>query len=393
MRAEAGRSPAALPPALRFIVAAATSPEAAADLRMAPEDWPLLTAVGHRHGLAAVVPPALDARSDVPSAVREQAHDFARARAAVALHGMSGVVRLSRALRQAGIPCVALKGPAFSEWLYGSIAFRRFSDLDLLVLPEHRDAAYEVIRAQGYALPDGMSVRTARVIYGDLGAWPLTTREALPVDLHWRLAQRRFPSPLRAQQVVAAAHPLSGGRPEVHVPSATHTAVLTLLHASKHLWCTLEMVLSIARLMRRPDIDWPLAESLLRRSHGWRGSVTGLLLASELFETPLPAIAIDRRSVDASTELRDAALTALLKPAGEFSDRWQERRAHRAALDGLSDRLRYDAWRLAAPTPLEWAWCPLPDGLAALYAPLRLVRLGHAAARRLFPASRRRLQD
>ena len=43
--------------------------------------------------------------------------------------------------------------------------------------------------------------------------------------------------------------------------------------------------------------------------------------------------------------------------------------------------MRYDAWRLVSPTPLERAWYELPESLASLYVPLRLMRLTVSAAR------------
>ena len=61
--------------------------------------------------------------------------------------------------------------------------------------------------------------------------------------------------------------------------------------------------------------------------------------------------------------------------------RLAEFRAHCAILDTRRSRLRYAAWRLFAPTPLESAWCRLPDRLAALYVPVRLVRLLLVAGR------------
>jgi hypothetical protein len=383
MRAEHGEAEVGLPATLRFLIAASRDPSLAANVDMSPDDWQRLPEAAHRHGLSAVLPAALTARPDVPPHLRDEVADLERARAVAALRGMAEAVMLSSALEAAGVPCVVLKGPAFSEWLYGDMAFRRFSDIDLLVAPATRDTAYETLRGLGCSLPGTMSSRTACVIYGDLGAWPLSKPGALPVDLHWRLAQRRFAAPLEASDVLAAARPLSEKRRDIRVPSPTHAAVLTLLHAAKHLWCTLELVSSIARLTARHDIDWQAVFSLLQRSGGLRGAGAGLALAEELFDARLPGPFAEAKSRDASGALRAAAIAALLEPAGEFPDRWRERRAHREALDRWSDRLRYDAWRLAAPTPLEWAWWPLPDGLAGLYSPLRFVRLGVSAARHL----------
>jgi hypothetical protein len=179
----------------------------------------------------------------------------------------------------------------------------------------------------------------------------------------------RFAAPLDAAAIIANSVLLEGSR--VRAPAPTHAALFTLLHAAKHLWGTLEIVLAISRLLESDDIDWIEVRTLAARAGSLRACDVGLALAGELY---------GGEGADSATgTLRDAAMMALRLPPGVFADRWSERRAHRAALDSWSARLRYDIWRVIAPTPLEWQWCPLPDALTALYGPLRVVRLGVAA--------------
>ena len=368
-------------PALRLLIVAAIDPDATSSMPMQSSDWRDLPALADRHGLAALIGPSVLAHCDAPPRIREELGRLARRQAVMALRAIAEAASISAALTAAGVRCVTLKGPAFSAWLYREVAFRRFSDLDIVVTPGDLTSACTALRSLGYALPPGMSLTTARAIYRDLGAWPMNRENSLPLDLHWRLAQRRFPMPLTADAVIDGSMPLPLGPLVLSVPSPTHMAVLTLLHGAKHLWCTLEILLAIARLLRRRDVDWGIAKSLLQHSHGWRGAAAGLILASEIFAVSLPA-ELDVRPDAAMLQLRAAALDALKRRAGDFPARWAERRAHRAALDRWVDRLHYDTGRLLSPTPLEWAWCPLPDRLVALYTPLRIVRLSLAAVSR-----------
>jgi hypothetical protein len=255
-------------------------------------------------------------------------------------------------------------------------------DLDVLVSPADVSRAQQALAILGYRLPQGMSSATARAIFGALGAWPLAGPGRLPVDLHWRLAHVRFPSPLDAAAVLRSAASVEIGGHAIAVPNPTHTALLTLLHAAKHLWCTLDMVAAIAALMRRSDVDWPAVRHLALQARGWNGCATGLRIAVELLGAEMPSRLRAAPWPHATQYLRSEAISALQLPAGVFQDRWVERRAHRAAFDRPFDRLAYDVWRLVAPTPLEWAWCPLPDRLRWFYVPVRLTRLGLAAARR-----------
>jgi hypothetical protein len=51
---------------------------------------------------------------------------------------------------QAQIPVVALKGVFLSEWLYGDLGLRQFSDLDLLILPDQCGKVLEALKSMGY---------------------------------------------------------------------------------------------------------------------------------------------------------------------------------------------------------------------------------------------------
>jgi hypothetical protein len=54
------------------------------------------------------------------------------------------------ACREAGVPCIVLKGPALSEWLYGPQSDRISVDVDLLVSPGALGAAEDVLKELGY---------------------------------------------------------------------------------------------------------------------------------------------------------------------------------------------------------------------------------------------------
>jgi hypothetical protein len=375
---QAGAIASPFSPSVQYLIAALRSDRnAEADpVPMSDADWAMLPADAHRHGVSAMLPHVLCRHRHTPADVTAALNAQRLETAARGLEGVAQLIRIVRACAEHGVPLVVLKGPALGQWLYGDPVLRRFGDLDLLVTPGHRPRALDVLTALGYRLPSGMSPKTAATIYAGLGAWPLTGGGHRPVDLHWRLAHVRFPAPLRPSEIIADSIPLMCGGVEIRIPSPTHTALLIVQHSAKHIWCALEPLVSIAALMRRGDINWTRLRALARAAHGWHGAATGLRLASEVLGAPVPTDLLDEPWPPATTALRDQALAALCLPAGKFQDRWTERQAHRAAFDRRADRVRYDLLRVISPTPLEWQWCPLPDSLTALYAPMRLVRLG-----------------
>jgi len=348
-----------------------------------------LPAYARRHGMTAFLPHAAAVLDDGDAGLRRAFQQSARDHAVDVLRNTTELLAIVRHLMHAGIEFVVLKGPVFAAWLYGDGGMRRFVDADVVVRQCELGEALRALEQIGFVrrIPD----RGADPIYTSLGAWPLTRGSGLAVDLHWQLSARRFPMPCAAAEVIAGAVPVRLGDQNVPAPAPTDAAVLALLHAAKHVWYALELILAMAWLTRRDDIDWPRAHALLRRAGAVRAGAAGLRLASHLFATSVPRPFAGEIDSPAVCELVTYACSALCLPPDTFASRWLERRAHLAAFDRVPDRLQYDLRRLLEPTALEWEWLRLPRLLTPLYAPLRLVRLAIAplsgVVRRAMPAA------
>ena len=356
------------------------------------KDWLASPEAAQRHGMSAWLSAALAQWPQAHPRVRDEVAIAARAQVGRALQGTAELSTIISLLRGAGIEAVALKGPLFSRWLYGELGSRRFGDLDLLLQARQRARAVEALRTAGYRLAGGISEAAAAVIYSGVGAWPLVRKDACPLDLHWRPQTLLFQSPLDSAEVLRDSILVQTAGCDVRIPSPTHATALTLVHAAKHLWSSLELVLSIAHLMRRDDVDWPRVRALTSEAEAWTGAAAGLRIAGKIFECDLPGSLRGLPASRATRQLEGAARTALAMPDVANTPRAVEFRAHRASLDTVRSRIRYTAWRLLAPTPVEWSWCRLPDRLALLYVPLRIIRLslvGVRSALSLGPRSRK----
>lgn len=360
---------------LRLLAAGIAPTGDVARVRMTARDWSLLPDMAQRHGLTSVAAEAARLREDAPPRVVERLRAAAVVQRVSALQALAQLLTVLAAFDRENIAVLTLKGPVFSQWLYGDAGFRRPGDLDLLVDPEDRARALAVLQRLGFALPAGMSVKSAAAIYGRLGAWPLARAGAFPIDLHWRTAHARFPAPLSARTLIARSATISIGGRTVRIACATDAALLTLLHGAKHLWSSLEIVASIARLSRRDDLDWSAVRARATRARAWAGCALGLLLASEVLDAPVPATLSREEDAVRRSPLWTDALAMLGRPAADEYSRRLERRMHRASYDSRIDRWRYDVSRLLDPTPLDWHWCRLPDWLCAMYSPVRLARL------------------
>lgn len=87
------------------------------------------------------------------------------------------------ALAQQGIEVIVLKGMEYEERLYGRIGARPTSDLDILIQDRHRRAAFEVLRATGWA-PVAAAPGFDEADYHEV-EWK---RAGVYLDLHFALA-------------------------------------------------------------------------------------------------------------------------------------------------------------------------------------------------------------
>ena len=355
--------------------------------------WAGSLRAAQRHGMTAWLAQALRHWPGVPDAVRAQLETTRRTQAALALKGIADVAAIVTRLRDAGVESVNVKGPLYARWLYDDAGARRFADVDLVITRDQRARAIDALGVDGYRFAGGFSEANARVVYAGVGSWPLTHPARFPVDLHWMLQAPRFGSPFTGEELIGDSIETMAGGTAVRIPSPTHAAALMLVHAAKHLWASLELLLSIAHLMRRDDVDWARVRAMTTSGDGWTGAQAGLLLASDLFECDLPLALRGMPQSRDVERLQSAARAFLSAPDVDDMPRGAEFRAHRAALDTRLSRLRYTAWRVLAPTPLEASWCPLPGWLSPLYLVVRPVRLTVAGLRSVFggiPAFRAR---
>ena len=116
---------------------------------MTQTNWDDLPAAALRHGLGGCLHTAVSS-ANAPATVREQAALMARQSAIDGLQGIAEVLEISRALRNAGVASVCVKGPTLSQWLYGTPGYRRFSDLDIMVASRDLSAVHEALAAHGY---------------------------------------------------------------------------------------------------------------------------------------------------------------------------------------------------------------------------------------------------
>jgi hypothetical protein len=116
-----------------------------------PLDCERLTRLARQHRLLPMLRRNLDrADLELPEPWQERLDAAARRSARRATFLAGELILLQRALRGAGIPSLAVKGPALAALAHGTPALRTMADLDVVVRQRDLEATSSVLVSRGY---------------------------------------------------------------------------------------------------------------------------------------------------------------------------------------------------------------------------------------------------
>ncbi len=284
------------------------------------------------------------------------------------------------------ILAVPFKGPLLAASVYGDVALRQFSDLDILMhqrdilrakaLPV--DQGYRpVLGAEGEGrnieLNEALEVAHLRFAHAYVFVRPEDARE---VDLHWQFTRRYFAFPLDLQDLRERLETVSFADSVVKQFSPEDMLLILCVHGAKSLWQRLLWICDVAELVtaRGHDLDWERLLARAERLGVLRMLSLGLQLASNLLDMALPEAV--RREVEA--EPVAAALAAQIQsrlfvdaqPPGESAV--EKLIMYLSVRERWRDKVQYFT---LTPNVKDLMFLPLPAPLTPLYYMLRPIRL------------------
>ena len=185
-------------PELALILACCRWPDGAARrhaIAVAAEqvgDWAAVAALARAHRVEGLVDNGLRSGAiDTPERFRAQLAAAAAEIRAFNFGAIAQTLRIDRALGNAGILAMFLKGLPVGVAAYGTPLLKRSWDIDLFVRPADATAAGTILEGLGYA-----PRRPPRPLDGaEFARWSVVSKEAefraatgITVELHWRLA-------------------------------------------------------------------------------------------------------------------------------------------------------------------------------------------------------------
>lgn len=257
----------------------------------------LQTAIDHR--IVPLVYQALKtAVSDrIPDQVMAQLRSHCYAISLRNLIQTQKLLRLLDELEANNIPAVPFKGPALAMLAYGSISFRQFADLDILVQPQDFRKAKAVLNAQGYhsfmskALERYSAKRDLQLCLKQ--SEQMNGYQESSIDLHWGIPPRRVFKLDLLWKELGEVNLLEKRKKSFSIEA---TLVVQCINVVKNLRdISFNQLCDVAQIVcAHPDLDWERCLEISAGLGTQRLFLLGLSYAYELLQLPLPQCILDK---------------------------------------------------------------------------------------------------
>ena len=375
----------------RFLLAAVRKPEEISgeleEQAKSPLDWQRALRLAEHHG---VMPPLYQTLCGVSKVIPQGILDELRERyennARRNLVFVTELIRVLDCLEAHGIDAIPYKGPLLAEQVYGDLALREFSDLDILVRPADVARATEALKSLSYA-PNLRLSRLQQRAYVRSGyecAFDGPLGKNL-LEMQWAIVPRFFSVNFGVEEFFEhATFSEIGGRP-VRTLSTEDLLLALCVHGAKHAWMRLCWLRDIAAVVQLPQLDWHRVWTKAKELGVVRILGVSLTLAHCMAGASVPRDAREQVQTDAMIQELSDRIALHIPESEEYSTEALEYfRLMMSLRERASDRIRFTTRLAFTPSVGEWAVIGLPGPLFPLY---RVVRLFRLAGRLLSPGS------
>ena len=278
-----------------------------------------------------------------------------------------------RALREAGVRAVLLKGPVLRRWLYDDEPVRGFGDVDLLVGPVQLAGAGATLQRLGFRrkVPvDGVN----REACAD--TW-VVAEDTVPVELHWTLEGVRATPEHLWEALSAETTTFNLGDLGVEVLGLPARAMHVALHSAQHGARSGRATRDLERALSRVEMGtWRAAATLAARVEATEAFAAGLRILPagrdlagrldlpdhvstgtllHLAGEPRLALGIERLAAAEGARAKAALLGRKVLPEPEFMRAWSSL-ARRGPLGMAAAYIWRPIYLLAAAPGAAWNW-------------------------------------
>jgi Uncharacterised nucleotidyltransferase len=345
-------------------------------------DWQWFLQMARRHGLIPDALEFLSSSKDAPMAALQLLQPAYESNARQALWLSSELVRILHHLKTAGIEALPYKGPVLAELLYGNVARRQFSDLDVLIHPQDLMKAKSALLEIGYTSSLDLSKQQERtnLVSGYECTFNSRFGENL-LEMQWQILPRFYSIDFDVDGIFDRSVTVRLGEHSIHTICGDDLMIVLCVHAAKHGWEQVSWLCDIAALAG--SVDWAVVMARAQQLGVERIVAVTFYLAERLLGMTPPPLVENRIRNDRAVEKLAHRILPVLPEATDYdTESLAYFRFMVATRERWQDQARF-WWRLAVtPSVGEWSAMRLPGPLFPFY---RVVRLARLARRMLQP--------
>lgn len=337
-------------------------------------DWEYLIETATKHGVMPLLYWNLSkiCPKTVPEHILTKLRARFEANAGSNLFLTGELVKLLELFANHDIPAIPFKGSVLSASAYGNLAFRQFSDLDILVHKQDINRAKELLTSHKYQLTKELFWESQFISEGG----------RVNIDLHRAITPKYFYFPLDFHELWKRIQPVSLVNRTIFGLSSEDSLLILCVYLARDFWQQQErliQVCDIAELLRHQKIDWELLIEQATKLGIKRILLLGLLLANQLFGTALPEEILSKIQAEPTVKLLAAQVCEWLFHKTDSPNLGLERKLFylkvRERLQDIIPHLPYllDYWITPSQTDRKFFF--LPNSLSFLYYLVRQIRL------------------
>jgi hypothetical protein len=270
------------------------------DTAVDPGRWCGVLAAAKAHGLVGSLQSYAMKRPDVPRRVRDAIRSAWVLQAARNLQLTGALIEIIRKFREYGVEPVVLKGPAVALLASEGVLSRAFTDLDVLVHPEHHGRVLVALETLGYRqVNESLNVRREKDIQC------IRDADEVLVELHWALSPPYMRFPGEVAGMWARLQTVYFQNEFIRTLGLEDTLLCLCNHGCVHVWSSIKWVFDIACIVKRKaaTLDWRELIERSRTAGCIRALLVGIQLASVLFGVKLPEMISDQVATDTSVKI------------------------------------------------------------------------------------------
>lgn len=356
-----------------------------------PLNWDKIIKIAKKHSILILLYQTLNqiCPQAVPSDVLTQLQKDFRTNKLRNLYLTRELLELLNLFTNHNIPIFCFKGPPLAQSIYGDISLRQFSDLDLLVYEK------DVVKGRDLLLKQGNKMRfhvieleqTEEAAFLESETVHKFVKECayefdyykdqFVIELHWEVIPKYFAFPLSIDYLKESLTTVNLLNTDILSLSPENNLLLLCGHGTKDAWDKFLRICDIAELIRNyPQLDWDFILKQAQEKGGMRIVLSGVLLAHNLLDAPLPNIVLEKIELDPEittivTQIQDC----LFLDAQKRSQQVKLFPFHLWTKERLRDKIFYTLSILFTPTNCDWSVLPKSNVPTFVYYLIRPIRM------------------